>query len=200
VADEHLVERREQRMQVEPAPDVRREAPARGEHAADLGERGGPVREELQALLAQHEIEAAVRVGQRLGVAFAPVDGEPLVPALLARDGEHRRVQVDAEHGACRAQLRRDAPRDHAGAAGQVEDALARSRLRRLQQRRDSGAEQRGHHLALVGDGRVAHEVLRSLGFRQRSMRHFASACPASTAVCSLGTASLRNALSSAST
>jgi hypothetical protein len=104
------------------APGAHRQPAPLGQRAAHLACGRGPVGEELHALLADHHVEPLV-VAQRRGggVALTPVDPG----ALPSRHREHGRAQVHADDLARVAQpLLREA-RDDAGAAGDVEEAIA---------------------------------------------------------------------------
>src|SRR5262245_66171730 len=56
----HVGERRVEPLVLQAAPQPKRDAPTWHQDAADLAEGGALIREELQALVAAHEVEAGV--------------------------------------------------------------------------------------------------------------------------------------------
>ena len=108
---------------LEPVPDRDREPTARPQHPQHLLECALAVVEEHQPELADHGIELAHAVRQGLGQPFAPGDLGRLPPG----DGEHALVAVEARDLAGRSGPPCRLARQHAGAAGDVQDLMARA-------------------------------------------------------------------------
>ena len=125
-------------------PDAQRQPAAFPQDPAQLGNGGGLVRAELQPLLAQHDVERAVREGQRFQVAFPPRDGLPGLARRGARHLQHAWIEVDARHLPCRADARTGGPCDDACTACGIEHTLARLEPGQLQEYRCPGRKDRG--------------------------------------------------------
>src|SRR6185503_8683706 len=106
-------------------------APARTQHAARLGERRGDVRDIAQAERDGISIDAAIADRQTLGIAAQPLDAGEAAPidGAVAAAPHHALIDV-ADHGArAAAGAIEEAEGDVAGAAGDVEQRLARARI-----------------------------------------------------------------------
>ena len=114
-------------------------------------DRGVLARAELQPLLTQHDIERAVREGQRRQVALAPVDRRPCLLRQGAGHVQHAGVEVHAGHLAGRADPRDGRARDDPGAASGVEHTLSGPEPGEVQKHRCPGRKDRGHQMTLVG-------------------------------------------------
>jgi hypothetical protein len=147
-----LAQRQRQRAFVVGAPGADGKPAAGDERAPQLRRRGRAVGHELQPLLAGDDVEAlALGQRQRDGVALAPVD----IGRHLARDGEHRRAEVDAHHRAGGTDALPRQPRDDAGAARDVEHALASGRRQLVDHRLGERPEQRADEGLLVDLGKA---------------------------------------------
>jgi hypothetical protein len=156
---QRLRERGEARGVLDRPPHGKRQAPIGNQDPAHLAQRGGPVGEELQALLAEDDLERAVGEGQVGGVAGPPVDRRADLRRGRPRHLEHALVAVQAGDGAAGLHQRGGAARHDAGAAGHVEHPLARSRRRQLDQLRGPRREQGRHQVALVVLGEAAGKL-----------------------------------------
>ena len=74
--------------------------PARREHSHGFGESGDGIGEELQALLAQHTIEAVVIERLCIGRRLEPFDLGVLFGRNGSGNGQHRRVEIGTDHAA----------------------------------------------------------------------------------------------------
>jgi hypothetical protein len=133
-------------------PGADREPAARGEDAPHLPQPGGAIREELHALLAQHEVERRVRQRHRVGPGGQPPDRGVGGPGDLQHGGVH----VEPGHAG---DARGDPPRDDPRAARHVEHPVGRLRHGTLEQAVGERGEERGHEVALVRLGRRALEL-----------------------------------------
>jgi hypothetical protein len=62
------------RVVLDRAEDVHGQSPVKREHPPHLPQRSGPIGEELQPQLAEHDIERRIRERQGEGAAFVPLD------------------------------------------------------------------------------------------------------------------------------
>jgi hypothetical protein len=132
----------------------------RRQHAADFAQGRLLVGEEHQAQTAEHAIETGSGEGQGLAVG-----GDP---RQVRTAGELSFADVAGDHQPVRSDRGAGAARQQAGAAGQVEHALARFELRRGEQggfRREFAARARGSQVAraepVVAGALQALELLR---------------------------------------
>jgi hypothetical protein len=119
-----------------------------------------------------HSTEAACVEREMLGGSFVELHGEPLARRRRACDLEHQGIHVDRRNGSFPTDPRRHPACDDARSAREVEDTLAASRRRRLDEPIGPGAEQHGDHVALVGLCGIAHDCVSvhvSDGQRQRT-------------------------------
>src|SRR5687767_5728008 len=107
------------------SPHARGEPARRFEHAAYLGETFQPVRQELQALLAQAEIEDARRKRHLESARTMPLVRYLHAARHLARDFDTARVDVEADHFSRDSNVRCSHARGDTGAAGDIEKLLA---------------------------------------------------------------------------
>ena len=105
-----------------------REPSARPEHARRLGEHPALVGREIDHAVRDHGVERAVLEGQLLDARVA--EAHVLVAAQALGLGELLGRDVHAGDGAARADLRGGREHVHAGAAAEVEHALAREQAR----------------------------------------------------------------------
>ena len=138
-------------------------ASARFEHAARLGERRIDASDVTQSEADRVKIDAAVGHREPLGIGAHPFDPRQnsLVESSGASDREHRLVDVANDGAAVRSprssKARQGAQSDIAGAAGDIEQALARTRLQpshhlALPPAVDAGAHQIVHQIVALGD------------------------------------------------
>jgi hypothetical protein len=110
------------------------------------------IREELEAELAERHIEAAVRARDRIGAALAPLDRQ-----TWRGDGaghrQHARADVDADDRAAPADRLGRHPRDDAGAARDVQHAVAGSQRGVADQRGGERRSDCGDEVPLVALG-----------------------------------------------
>ncbi len=92
------------------------------EHASDLAQRGNPIREELQALLDQRQVERGVRKRQRGGVAFTPLDFNTLPCRSSTGNRDHGRTDINSDHGCLTGELVGHHSRHDPGPAGDIEN------------------------------------------------------------------------------
>ena len=104
-------------------PGAREQAAAGGEHAPDLTKRHGAIGHELEHLLAQHDIERAVRERQGRRVAFVPIELRREVAGL----GDHRRAGVEAADPRGAAEAFAQDARDDPRPTSEIEDAIRRA-------------------------------------------------------------------------
>ena len=105
-----------------------REPSARAQHARRLGEHPALVGREIDDAVGDHGVERAVLEGQLLDARAA--EAHVLVAAQALGLGELLGGDVDAGDGAARADLHGGREHVHAGAAAEVEHALAREQAR----------------------------------------------------------------------
>ena len=109
----------------DPCPDAERQAAARFEYAAHLPQRDQPVGKKLEPLLAENHVEVGGGQSQINRAALKPFDWCANHRGERLRNGNHSRIEVDAHNPSGRADPLRANARDEAGAAGQVQHALA---------------------------------------------------------------------------
>src|SRR6266851_116573 len=112
----------ESRAVVDGAPATEGEAAARRENPAHLPSTGQTVGKELQALLAEHEVEGCVRQGHLQRIPLVPLD----VGANRASNCDHPGVDVKADHMPALDSLSGEASHN-ASTARDVHDTLARA-------------------------------------------------------------------------
>src|SRR5258705_3029733 len=81
--------------------------------------------------LAQHDVKLGITEGQRLGVAFPEIDFHIREARVFARSLEQLRRKIDTAH-AC--SYPRGGNRDHARAAGDIENILSTANILQLDQ------------------------------------------------------------------
>lgn len=116
------------------------------------------VREELDAHPAQHRVEALIREREILSRRLVPVNrlvGGPGCPC----DCQQRGIGVQAGEGAARSDLLRGELRHDAGVAGSVEDTLARTKPRRLDEIHRRRGTDDPYEISLVVLRRAPHEL-----------------------------------------
>jgi hypothetical protein len=104
------------------AEHAQRQPAPRHQHPAHLVKRRRPVGEELEPLLAEHDVERSTRQRHRDRAALPPLDGGVRRPG--PRRGQHARAEVEADHGPARPHAPRCLARDDAGPARDVEHTL----------------------------------------------------------------------------
>ena len=102
--------------------------PPRLEHALHLAQCALPVGEELEAHLAEHDVERHGPERERFGARLVPLDRT--AAGRVASDLEHARVDVDADDGVIADSFGGEPGHDTC-AAGDVEHLLAGSKLGR---------------------------------------------------------------------
>jgi hypothetical protein len=112
------------RTTLDPAPDTCYKPSITLEDPVHLAQRGNPIGELLDPLLAEHYVEGAVRQRDLQGTCLQPLDGRALC-GEVACHRQHRRVDVQAHHPSTTPDSRSGKTRHHTGAAGDVEDVLA---------------------------------------------------------------------------
>src|SRR5262245_35870388 len=138
-------------------PDAQREPAAGSEHSVHLAQRKLLVRKELQALLAEHHVEAAVRKAEIHGASLHPFDQDRR--GERARHRKHRRIEIETGHLAGRTDALCGDARYDPGPAGDVEHPVAARDARRVDERRRPRPEEVAHHVALVELGGVAADL-----------------------------------------
>src|SRR5690348_15227485 len=91
---ESLRERDRRRVPFDRRIDARPEATPRREHTSHLLERSRPIREELQAELAEDHVELASRERKRKHAPLSPLQ----LRQALTRDPQHLEVHVHPDH------------------------------------------------------------------------------------------------------
>ncbi len=124
----------DQRHGIALGPDRQRDAAARREDATDLGQCLLRMREHEQRQSGQHAIDTAVGQAQVLRVGRGEVQAAARRVAACAF-GQHAFGDVGGQHFARGLDERSRAQGEQAGAAGEVEHALARSQAGGRQQR-----------------------------------------------------------------
>ena len=134
--------------------ELQHQQPAAGtQHAVHLGQRLVLVGHVAQAEGHADQVEGAVLVGQRLGVAEVGGQHQALVDQALAAGAQHRLVDVGVHDHAALADLLGEQPRHVAGAAGDVQHAVARLEVGHGQRVALPGAVQAHRH-------QVVHDVV----------------------------------------
>ncbi len=129
------------------SPVAHRDASARRERTVHLAHRRAAVGEELQALLADDDIELfPLAQGKRRGIPLAPID----IGRDATRDPEHRSADVDADDRPAFTEPGPGLPGDGTGAARDVENAIARPKSDLVQRQVGPGAKQRSDEQLLV--------------------------------------------------
>jgi hypothetical protein len=124
-----------------------------------LPEGGRRVSEELQAVLAVHDVESPVRKRQPGRLAMVECDRQRQVRGQPARQVDHGLVDVDTDDRPIGAYAGCGPPGDDPGAAGDVEDVVARPGRRGSQQQLGARREQRRHQVPFVGLRPIAVEL-----------------------------------------
>ena len=140
----------EEGLVLQAAPHAQCEPPAWDQDTTHFAQRCRAVREELQPLVTAHQVEGGLSKGQRRRVPFAPLDRWPIRMRNGARHGQHGRVEIEADHVPGRADAGGGRTGDRAGAAGEIEHALARARRGDLDQILPPRIPKRRHHVALA--------------------------------------------------
>jgi hypothetical protein len=83
-------------MEVERLPDIQDDASVDLEYASHLAYGRCRIREELESVLAQNEVEGSIR--QRKGITFAPLNEGSRWRRESARDGQHVRAYIEPHH------------------------------------------------------------------------------------------------------
>ena len=128
---------------------VHKQATARCEDTTHLAQGRELVRDELQAELAEHDVERRIRERQCLRVRLAPLD-RLRRRRDCARDGQHAGIDVHAGDDPARADTFPGESRDDTRAARHVEDARARGERRDLDEIRGQGRADGGDEVALI--------------------------------------------------
>jgi hypothetical protein len=140
-------------------PYAERETPAAIEHTAHLPQCEGFVGKELQALLAQNDVEARILQSKIERTTLEPLDRSTVRGRERARDGEHSGIQIDADHPTGRTDaLRRNSCHDP-GPASHVQHALTSGQPSGVDQRGRARAENVSSAAALVAFGGLAAEL-----------------------------------------
>jgi hypothetical protein len=115
-----------------------------------LAQRGRPIGEELQALLAEHDVERGVGQRQLHRAAFPPLGGHAFGLRGRARGREHGRAQVEPDDTRAASEGPGRGPRHDAGPAGHVQHALPRAQRGGLDEVARPGGEDARDQVALV--------------------------------------------------
>src|SRR6266545_1469666 len=168
-------------------PDAERNAAASSENAPYLAQRERLVREKLQALLAEHRIEARIRQLKIERVALEPLNGRTGTSWQRPSHRDHAGIQIDANHVAVGSHaFRRDA-RHYASSASKVQDAFPCRKVGGIDQQRGPRAKDAASDHLLVSFSRIAAEVpllvLVHFGF-QPSLREIRPAVCVTALIC----------------
>src|SRR6266487_1746522 len=140
-------------------PYAERETAAAVEHAAHFPQRARFIGKELQALLTQNCFEARILQSKVERAALKPFDRSAVGSRKRARDGDHSRIQVDADHPPGGTDpLRRNSCHDPCPAS-HVQHALASGQPRGVDQRGCTRTEDVSSAAARVALGGLAAEL-----------------------------------------
>ena len=129
------------------------------EHSAHLPKRRQLVGKELEALLAQNCVKAGIRQSQIEGTALEPFDRRAHGRRERPCHGDHSRVEVDPNDPSGRTDTLRSNTRHEAGAAGDVQHALATAESGGIDQQRRPRSEDVPGGVALVELGRLGRHL-----------------------------------------
>ena len=137
------------------------------QHAVHLGERAILVGDVAQPEGDGHGVEAAIGKGQAFGVALCARRDDALIEQMVAPDLEHGGIDVGVQHEAVAADAPAHQANQVAGAAGEVEHALAGAQVqlsdgKALPEPMQPARHRVVHHVVALGDGIEdrAHAVL----------------------------------------
>jgi len=150
---EHVGECLEPGTVLDAPPHHQSQAAARPRDAIHLTQRSPAIGEKLQPELTVHDVKRTVRERHRHGTGFPPCYGRAggrLAGDTGGGDGEHAAIQVEADDRARSTHALRSESGDNAGAAGNIQDALAGSRVGQRHHQRRPGREDSGNQRALV--------------------------------------------------
>ena len=146
--------------------EFQHQQPAAGlEHAVHLGQRTVLVGHVAQAESDADEVDRGGGEWQRLGVAQRRRKFQPLVEQPVAAFAQHGFIDVGVQHGAARADLSGEGARQVAGAARDVEHAVARTQVRHR------------HGVGLPGAVQThRHQIVHQVVVRRHRIEHAAHA------------------------
>jgi hypothetical protein len=130
--------------------DAEPQAAIRHEYALHFPQCRHWIGEELRGLLTKDDVEGAAWKRELLGVALLPSDLNTLCLRCRPRDGKHPLVEIESRNGTGRDTPRRPA-RDDARATRDIEYALGRLKLDKVNEALSRILHERRNQIALVG-------------------------------------------------
>jgi hypothetical protein len=121
-------------MAIQALPDTQYHAPAVTQDTVHFSEGGLRVGEEHQSKLAQDQVKVAIGGHELLSLSLTPFNIQTLPFSRSTSYIEHIRIEIETNDFSMQSNVWRNVPGDDTCPARHVEDTLARSRIRRLNQ------------------------------------------------------------------